>query len=56
MNKCGNSDETKFFVQPSEICSIKSLKLLERNNHGNYYDKNYIFNSDFKKDNTLNSI
>lgn len=56
MNKCGNSDETKFFVQPSEICSIKSLKLLEKNNHGNYYDKNYIFNSDFKKDNTLNSI
>lgn len=57
MSKCGNSDETKFFVQPSEICALKALKLMETNNYGTLYDSNFIFNTEFKnKDTTLNNL
>jgi len=58
MGSCGILNDNKFYVQPSEVCAFKALKLLKTNYNSNYYNSNIdtIFNSDFlNNENKLNS-
>jgi len=50
MASCGIENNTKYFIQPSELCAFKALYTLKTNYGSSYYTSNTtnIFNDNFK--------